>query len=61
MSRTTCPTLPLPPADDYYYECEKMHGLEKTKIVAESLRKAVDAIEGIVKEVRQCQLAFRCS
>ncbi|GAB4819568.1 hypothetical protein N2152v2_006614 [Parachlorella kessleri] len=36
--------------DDYYYECESMHGLEKTKLVANSLRKAVDWIENVTNE-----------
>ncbi|PRW44524.1 oxidoreductase [Chlorella sorokiniana] len=36
--------------DDYYYECESMHGLEKTKVVAQSLRSAVDWIENVVRE-----------
>lgn len=39
--------------DDYYYECEKMHGAEKTRLVADSLLKAVDFIERTAKEVRQ--------
>lgn len=29
-----------------------MHGLEKTKVVAQSLRSAVDWIENVCKEVR---------
>ncbi|KAL4423050.1 hypothetical protein ABPG77_002084 [Micractinium sp. CCAP 211/92] len=36
--------------DDYYYECESMHGKEKTKIVAQSLRSAADWIEKVVRE-----------
>lgn len=37
--------------DDYYYECMSMHGEEKTRVVADSLRKAVDTIERISQEV----------
>lgn len=32
-------------------ECESMHGLEKTKVVAQSLRGAVDWIENVCREV----------
>lgn len=58
-----CP-LPVPnhqQLDDYYYECESMHGLEKTKVVAQSLRGAVDWIENVCKEVRRgSQAAHAC-
>ncbi|EFN55349.1 hypothetical protein CHLNCDRAFT_134365 [Chlorella variabilis] len=36
--------------DDYFYECESMHGKEKTRLVAESLRGAADWIERVVRE-----------
>lgn len=36
--------------DDYFYECESMHGKEKTKVVAQSLRGATDWIERVVRE-----------
>eukprot|EP00887_Chlorella_sp_A99_P007470 scaffold2.g7470.t1 len=36
--------------DDYYYECISMHGLEKSKLVAESLGKAADWIEAVTRE-----------
>jgi hypothetical protein len=37
--------------DDYYLWCEKMHGADKTKSVAQSLRRAIDQIEHISKQV----------
>lgn len=53
-------TLPLWQLDDYYYECESMHGLEKTKVVAQSLRGAADWIENVCREVRRAMNGTRC-
>lgn len=60
----THPCLPLAllrQLDDYYYECESMHGLEKTKIVAQSLRGAADWIENVCREVRRARGPVVCS
>lgn len=36
--------------DDYWYEVESMHGHEKAKVVAQSMRAATDWIERVIKE-----------
>lgn len=60
LLRLHSPCLPparrVPPAclsfEQTRSECESMHGQEKTKVVAQSLRGAADWIERVCKEVR---------
>lgn len=40
----------MPWFDDYYHLVEKLHGLEKAKLVAESFSKAIDWVEQTVKQ-----------
>jgi hypothetical protein len=40
----------MPWFDDYYHLVEKLHGLEKAKLVAESYSKAIDWVEQTVKQ-----------
>lgn len=38
--------------NDYYYACERMHGPEKTRLVAASMRGAVRWVQALTQEVR---------
>lgn len=39
--------------NDYYHACERMHGAAKARLVAASMRGAVDFVEGLTQEVRR--------
>ena len=40
----------MPWFDDFYYEVEKLHGIEKTKQVADSYLTCIDWVEQVVKD-----------
>ena len=52
------PTRTRPPP---LMQCESMHGKEKTKTVAQSLRGAIDWVERVVQEVRMRAAAGACA
>lgn len=40
----------MPWYDDFYYEVENIHGIEKAKQVADSYLKCIDWVEQVVKD-----------